>query len=75
MHQNILPKPVRSAINRNAFRLAKTQAYVALKQDLEQRARTLMEQPHARINEVIAVLDLTHVVHASACGDVNHSGF
>jgi hypothetical protein len=52
-----LPKPVLAAINRNAFRIAKTEAYAALKQDLEKRARTLMEQPHATIEEVVAVLD------------------
>lgn len=65
MHSNNLPKPVLAAINRNAFRIAKTEAYALLKQDLEQRARTLMEQPQATIAEVIAVLDSNHYLSES----------
>lgn len=65
MLSNNLPKPVLAAINRNAFRIAKTEAYAALKQDLEQRARTLMEQPQATIAEVIAVLDSNHYLSES----------
>lgn len=55
-----LPKPVLAAINRNAFRIAKSEAYAAIKQDLEQRARTLLLQPQATIAEVVAVLDSNH---------------
>lgn len=43
-----------------------TEAYADLRRDLEQRAQTLMSQPHATINEVIAVLDSNHNVPASA---------
>jgi hypothetical protein len=75
MHQNILPKPVRSAINRNAFKIAKTVAFQSIRKELTERAQTLMQQPHATINEVIAVLDLDYVVQTRAHGGVNHSGF
>jgi len=60
-----LPKPVLAAINRNAFRIAKTEAYTAIKRDLEQRACTLMEQPQATIAEVVAVLDSNHYLNES----------
>lgn len=60
MHQNFLSKPVLSAINRNAFRIAKTEAYATIKSDLERRAHHLMSQPHATIHEVVAILDGNH---------------
>jgi hypothetical protein len=63
MLSHTLPKPVLAAINRNAFRIAKSDAYEAIKQDLEQRARTLLEQPHATIAEVVAVLDSNHYLN------------
>ena len=65
MLSNNLPKPVLSAINRNAFRIAKSDAYEAIKQDLEQCARTLLEQPQATISEVVAVLDSKHYLNGT----------
>lgn len=43
-----------------------TEAYACLRREMEQQAQTLMSQPHASINEVIAVLDSKHVVQTSA---------
>lgn len=65
MQHRSLPKVVQSAINRKALKLAQTDAYRTIKQELEQRARTLMEQPHATIHEVVAVLDSKHYLEGT----------
>lgn len=61
MSKPTLPKAVRTAINRNAFRIAKSQAYEGLRKDLEQRAHALLCQPKATVNDVVAALDRHHV--------------
>jgi len=66
MQSQNLPKPLLAAINRNAFRIAKTEAYPAIRRDLEQRAWHLMSQPHATTLEVIALLDGNHYMQTSA---------
>lgn len=65
MTKHALPKAVRTAINRNAFRIAMTEAYEGLRKDLEKRAQTLMCQPRAAVNDVIAILDSHHILHTS----------
>lgn len=62
MPKHTLPKAIRTAINRNAFRIAMTEVYESLRKDMEQRAQTLMSQPHATVNEVVAILDENYVV-------------
>lgn len=52
-----LPKAVRTAINRNAFKIAMTAGYQSLRIELEERARSLMRSPHATVADVIATLD------------------
>lgn len=69
MYQNILPKPVLSAINRNAFRIAKTEAYATIKSNLKRRAHHLMSQAHATSHQVVEILDGNHYVQTSAPGE------
>lgn len=57
MGKSKLPKTITKAINRNAFRLARTDAYEYLCKDLEQQAQNLLNITDASINEVIAVLE------------------
>lgn len=52
-----LPRIIRKTINRNAFRLARTEAYEYLCRDLEQQAQNLLNITDASVNEVIAVLE------------------
>lgn len=62
-----LPKAVRTAVNRNAYRIAKSQAYEGLRKDLEQRAHALLRQPKVTVDEVVAALNGHHVEQFSVC--------
>jgi hypothetical protein len=60
MSTHKLPKSIQAAVNRNAFRIAKTQAYEALRAALEQRARASMERPDVGVPDAILILESSH---------------
>ena len=62
MKTNTLPKSIRAAINAQAFRIAQTQAYEALRVALEQRAQALMQKPDASVQDAILVLESSQVL-------------
>ena len=61
-----LPKVVRSSINRNALRLVRTSAYLALRSELAQRACALMRRPNISIEEITRSLDVAEIVQMPA---------
>lgn len=60
MAKPALPKSIRAAINAQAFRIARTQAYEALRVALEQRAQESMQRPDASVQEAILILESSH---------------
>jgi hypothetical protein len=74
MSTNKLPKSIQAAVNRNAFRIAKTQAYEALRVALEQRARASMKTPDASVPAAILILESSQdweVLISSVAGPVH----
>ena len=61
MPAGALPKFVRSAVNRNAQRLALTKAYQALRDELQVRAQELWQQSGATAETVARALDMTTI--------------
>ena len=57
MKSSSLPKSVRAAINAQAFKIAQTHAYEALRAALEQRAQVVMQKPDSSVQDVILVLE------------------
>ena len=60
MAKTAMPKSVRAAINAQAFRIAQTQAYKALRVALEKRAQGVMQRPGANVRDAILILESSH---------------
>lgn len=70
MSTSTIPKAVRSAVCRNAWRLAMTEAYQAIRDDLEQRAHNLLQLADTSPEEVIQILDDSTVVQTPALEEI-----
>ena len=70
MTKHALPKDIRTAVNRNAFRLAKA-AYPVLCRVLTQKASTLLLRPDATPEKVIMMLDSDANTRACCAGLVD----